>query len=189
MGSRMPWPYTSMAWRSCCCCWQVRPRPHHHSPEPRCPAFTTAPSLSLQRSPQAGGGSCFTLRCPLGLGGLGGFLLPLLPCSHLGNLLGFPWGVPCLGVRPPRLDKSVVPCTLSGLGCSGQGSGQAGSGKLAPERQLGCCSWGASWKSADEGLGVLESIRGERELPLKALCPPHPWACLPLAGSEPHGSS
>lgn len=45
-------------------------------PEPLLAYPYHVPSLSLQRSPQAVGGSYFTLRYSLGLGGLGGFIFP-----------------------------------------------------------------------------------------------------------------
>lgn len=45
--------------------------PRRHAPGPLLPWRHRVPSLSLQRSPRAGGGSCFTLRYPLGWEGLG----------------------------------------------------------------------------------------------------------------------
>lgn len=58
-------------------------------PSPPAPATppTHVPSLSLQRSPQAGGGSCFT-EVPWGLGRAGGgwgSSSPHLPCFHVGT--------------------------------------------------------------------------------------------------------
>lgn len=53
-------------------------------PEPLLACSHHVPSLSLQLSPQAGGGSCFTLRCPLGLGELGGFIFSFDPASIRG---------------------------------------------------------------------------------------------------------
>lgn len=137
------------------------PSPHSFTPLAALPCPHHVLFLSLQRSPQAGGGSCFTLRCLLGLGGLG-------PSSSPFDLLQFrgpSWG----------LAESVAP---SGLGCLVRPRSQAESGNSAAESQLVRCSQTASWRRERMRVQwqvvlmrqrIVESIRSEEELNLKAL--------------------
>lgn len=107
------------------------------------------PSLSLQWSPRAGGGSCFTLRCPLGLGGLRDFIFPFDPAFYEGDL-GFLWGVSSLGVRPHRPDMLVVPCVPSGSDAQVRTMGQGAAEDPAAE----------SWLSYFSQEGFMEDSEG-----------------------------
>lgn len=94
-------------------------------------------------------------------------VFPFEPASIWGNLLWF-----SQGVRPPRLEKSMAPCTPLGLGCSGQGSGTGGPGHPAAGSWRGYVVRKASWRKEQikdsgvvlTGQRVLESIGARSSL-------------------------
>lgn len=168
----MPLTCTSTASGSCYCCWQVRPQPTS-APASGCPVLTIF--------------TLFTAEVP---GRRRELLhtevvrecLPLLLSSLcLWDLFRLHMEFPCSWVfqdqRPGlRIVMSVTQDLVAWVnqksaGLLQQGRFPEGGGKIEDQRQ---------------GQRTPESIKGEEALDLK---PTHFWACLLLAGSEPHGSS
>lgn len=148
MESRIPWTYTSIAWRSCYCCLLVRPAPHSHllcspalpsppttllstlnyhahtsCPPSHSPALPSPPAL-FSAEPPGRRRELLHTEVPLraGAGVVGGASSSLSPSFHLG-FLQVPLAHFQIWVSEFRLGVGISLRVPSGLGLGDLGPG------------------------------------------------------------------